>query len=37
MNCDLSGLSVHIGEGMIDYTIIKGERFGSHIGPISQF
>ena len=35
LKCDLSGLSVNIGESMI-YTIIKGERFGSHIRPISQ-
>ena len=31
LKCDLSGLSVNV-----DYTIIKGERFGSHIRPISQ-
>ena len=28
LRCDLSGLS--------DYAIIKGERYGSHIRPISQ-
>ena len=35
LKCDLSGLSVNVGESS-DYTIIKGERFGSHIRPISQ-
>ena len=32
---DLSGLSVN-GWQKYDYTIIKGERFGSHIRPITQ-
>ena len=36
LKCDLSGLSVNVGESMITPTIIKGERFGSHIRPISQ-
>ena len=30
LKCDLSGLSVNVGRNY-DYTIIKGERFGSHI------
>ena len=30
LKCDLSGLSVNVGESM------KGERFGSHIRPISH-
>ena len=34
LKCDLSGLPVNVGE--YDYTIIKGEKFVSHIRPISQ-
>ena len=36
LKCDLSGLSGQLLVRKYDYTIIKGERFGSHIRPISQ-
>ena len=35
LKCDLSGFVSQCWR-KYDYTIIKGERFGSHIRPISQ-
>ena len=35
LKCELSGLSVNVGESMITQSL-KGERFWSHIRPISQ-